>query len=118
MSTDQEIIEAVRELNAEIYDRSKLEYIGFKADTDGMTFGVEFAGVCTWNDDDDERDFDEEKNEHEPLVPFLRRRAIEEISKLSSIWENSFIEPRAVFAGDEQHAPDAPANAAPLPPIS
>jgi hypothetical protein len=29
---------------------------------------------------------------------------------------NSFIEPRAAFAGDEQHAPDAPANAAPQPP--
>jgi hypothetical protein len=29
---------------------------------------------------------------------------------------NSFIEPPAAFAGDEQHAPDAPANAAPQPP--
>lgn len=88
MSTDQEIIDAVRELNAEIYDRTKLEYVGFKANTDGMTFGVEFVGICIWNDDDDERAFDEEKNEYEPLVPFLRRRAIEEIAKLSSIWEN------------------------------
>lgn len=88
MTTDQEIIEAVRELNAEIYERSKLECHTFKAETDGQTFGVEFAGVCIWNDDDDDREFDESKDEHEPLVPFLRRRAIEEIGKLSGIWEN------------------------------
>lgn len=89
MTTDQEIIEAVCELNAEIYERSKLEYVGFKADTDGMTFCVEFAGVCIWNDDDDDREFDEDANKYEPLVPFLRRRAIEEIGKLSGIWENT-----------------------------
>lgn len=102
MSTDQEIIDAVRELNAEIYDRSKLEYVGFKANTDGMTFGVEFVGICIWNDDDDERAFDEEKNEYEPLVPFLRRRAIEEILKLSSIWEKTKImdaAPKAIKSG-------------------
>ena len=102
MSTDQEIIDAVRELNAEIYDRTKLEYVGFKANTDGMTFGVEFVGICIWNDDDDERAFDEEKNEYEPLVPFLRRRAIEEILKLSSIWEKTKImdaAPKAIKSG-------------------
>jgi hypothetical protein len=31
---------------------------------------------------------------------------------------NSFSEPHAAFPGDEQHAPDAPATAAPPPPNS
>jgi hypothetical protein len=84
---DQEIIDAVRELNAEIYNRAGIEYVSFSAKTDGITFIVEFAGIRIWNDDDDERTFDEEKLKYEPLVPFLRRRAIEEISKLASIWE-------------------------------
>jgi hypothetical protein len=105
MSTDQEIIEAVRELNAEIYEKSKLEYVNFYAKTDGQTWIVMFADVCLWNDDDDDRGQDPETEEYEPLVPFLRRRAIDEISKLSSIWENAPYQPHGK---SEATPPDQP----------
>jgi hypothetical protein len=36
----------------------------------------------------------------------------------STLPSNSPLEPHAAFPGDEQRAPDAPANAAPRPPIS
>lgn len=89
MTTDQETIDAIRELNAEIYDRSKLEYVNFYAKTDGQTWIIMFADICLWNDGDDDREQDPQTEEYEPLVPFLRRRAAEEISKLSSIWKNA-----------------------------
>ena len=32
-----------------------------------------FNGIRLWNDDDDERDYDD-NGEHEPLLPFVKRR--------------------------------------------
>ena len=102
MTSDQEIIDAIRELNAEIYDRSKLECVNFYAKTDGQTWTIMFADICLWNDDDDDWEQDLHIEEYEPLVPFLRRRATEEISKLSSIWENVKVHtPLPASASDE-----------------
>lgn len=87
MTLDEEIINAVRILNAEIYDNTKIEYITFGVRTDGLTFCVDFLGNRIWSDDDDDRHYDEESDEHEPLLNFLRRQAIAEIRKIAAIWD-------------------------------
>jgi len=91
MLTDTEIIEAIRELNAEIYDKLSEEYIAFEANFNGTSAAVMFLGNRIWFEDEDERTYDEEADTHEPLIDFLRRNAVEEIAKITELgilWSN------------------------------
>ncbi len=51
----------------------------------GYTSCIEFLGIMIWNEENDERHYDEEIDDYEPLEPFLRRKAIEIIKKVSAI---------------------------------
>jgi hypothetical protein len=91
MLTNTEIIEAIRELNAEIYEKLTEEHIVFEARFIGTSFVVMFMDNRIWFEDEDERTYNEDTDTHEPLIGFLRRKAVEEIEKLtalSALWSN------------------------------
>lgn len=82
----KEIIDVVEELNelcvcAE--DTSEEFYWTLKST--GTCSIIEYVGVTMWCSEEDEREFNEEKNEYEPLIDYLIRaqnRLIENLSKL------------------------------------
>lgn len=85
MITDTEIIEAIRELNAEIYDKTADENISFEANFNGTSAAVLFLGNRIWFGDEDERIHDEVTDTFEPLIEFLHRKAVEEIAKITEL---------------------------------
>lgn len=77
---DTEIIEAVRELNSEIYELAGSEYAAFSATFNGTYAFIDFLGNTIWREDEDERGYyDEAEENRETLTDFLRRNSVEEI---------------------------------------
>lgn len=84
------IIETVRILNEEVYDFLSENYGGtfplFELLTDGNSTIITFMGHHRlWFSDEDEREFDEEKDEYEPLDGYLRREAQEIINQIGNV---------------------------------
>lgn len=73
-----DIIGIVEKLNEEIEDNPNIgndaEPLRFSYITDGYTDIVEFGGIHLWNDDNEERHYDEETDEFESLESFLRKQ--------------------------------------------
>lgn len=63
------------------------EYIGdfLEVRATGYSISIYFASYRMWRSDDDYREFDEDKNEYEPLEGFIRREFNEHISRLSKM---------------------------------
>ena len=70
-----EIYAAVEELNDEMYVGLDW-YVPFSMESFGYanTY-IKFMGEVVWQSQDDPRDFDEDRNEYEPLKPFLIKEA-------------------------------------------
>lgn len=58
---------------------------------DGSCHVVEYMGVSVWDDDNEPRDYDEERDDWEPLDNFLMRRAL----KVHELCELAFAPPQA-----------------------
>ena len=87
-----EFLEAVNDLNQEIYERFGDDYHyerQFNYTTDGFVDIVNFGEIMIWNSELDEREWIEEKNDYEPLKPFLKRMLLQEIDKLIEV-KNTF----------------------------
>jgi hypothetical protein len=84
--TLMEVNKCISNLNEELADMTEAsEFFHFTMKTDGNTIIIEFLGCQLWNNDDDEREYDEFADTYEPLEPFLRRRVgvlIENIRKI------------------------------------
>ena len=65
--------------------------------TNGYVNNIVLDEFCIWSDQDDERKFNEESNEYEPLKDFIVKRLAERIQFLSGLVKN--IEKR-LCAGD------------------
>jgi len=86
----KEALEAVENINQEIYDFFEEKYgetfpvLDLK--TDGFSFRITFMGnYQLWSDDNDERENNEATDEYEPFEPYLRRETQEMIDKIGSI---------------------------------
>lgn len=67
-------IEAVTEINEDVeYIEGLSEEVYFVAETNGVSVNICFLGCRLWSSEDDLRDFNEELDEWEPLVDYLRR---------------------------------------------
>jgi hypothetical protein len=66
-------IKIIEELNAELYDRFGEEEFGFEYSTNGYIDTISFNSVPLWNSELDDREWMEEKNEHEPFEPYIRK---------------------------------------------
>lgn len=73
----------VENLNIEISEKINDDKILYEYDlyfeyrTTGFIDIVYFCNIQMWNSEDDERKYDEEKDEYEPLEDFLRRKVSE-----------------------------------------
>ena len=86
----KEALQAIENINQEAYDFLEEVYGEtfpiLELQTDGFAINITFMGSFRlWCDDDEEREFDEIKNEYEPLEPYLRRKTQEMIDKIGSI---------------------------------
>jgi len=67
-------VEIVRELNVELYERHKEFDSYFEYRTTGFADLILFDGLLLWSSETDDREFDEDKNDYEPLVPFIKKQ--------------------------------------------
>lgn len=80
-----DFIEIINELNADLYDRVKYVQEGFSYTTDGYCDQISFNGMHLWSSEMDDREYDEDKYEYEPLLPFLKREFNKVIDDLYSL---------------------------------
>jgi hypothetical protein len=74
----KELVKIVEELN-EPYADADSPFVPFTI-TCGHPYSdafISFMDIYIWGGDDDNRKFDEEKNEYEPMKPFLLRKALD-----------------------------------------
>jgi hypothetical protein len=87
---DKEAIAAVEEFNEKVLDtlgedsRFSADYM-MMVETNGTQTIITFMGVRLWYSDEDEREYDESKEDYEPLLGFLERRVKEEIEFFSRL---------------------------------
>lgn len=77
-------LDVINELNEMLYDKHGELCEVFELRSSGYYNAIFIYDVRLWLDDDDDRWFDEEKNDYEPLVPFIIKeynKLIDEISK-------------------------------------
>lgn len=87
------VIMAVLNINIKFYDsdNEKInDYLNeygdlLMASTEGSCISVEFLGNHLWDSDNDEREFNEEVNDWEPIYPFLLKKVKERIEIIGSI---------------------------------
>lgn len=83
-----EAIEAVGVLNEEVYEQLEDEgefFQPFRVITDGDGAIAQFFEIPLWNTDDDDRVFNDEKNEHDSLLPHLRMKVNEIVLLISKL---------------------------------
>ncbi len=81
-------LETINELNQELCERFGDDYHyerQFNYTTDGYVDIVNFGKTMIYNSELDEREWIEEKNDYEPLKPFLKRMLLQEIDKLIKV---------------------------------
>lgn len=71
----EEIIELVEKLNDEVYE--VIGYGCFGYHTDGTCQAILIDDYVLWDDQEEPREFIEEKDDYEPLEPFVRKAAKE-----------------------------------------
>jgi hypothetical protein len=79
------IQELISNLNQEVYDLLEITDSPFTYGTDGYVQWVDFYGVSVWCSEDDERTFDEDLNEYEPMRDHLLRVIADSLEKSRSI---------------------------------
>lgn len=74
-----DVIASVSSINLDIYNNSNPDvrpWIDDNGDLltfsgDGTNLIIEYLGFKIWNSNDDQRKFDEQKNDYEPMEPYL-----------------------------------------------
>lgn len=77
-----EYLELVVELNQEMYDTHGEEETQFFYTSSGFIDIIGFGDIMLWNSEEDYREWIEEKNDYEPLKPFLKKKLKEYGKKL------------------------------------
>ena len=73
----KQALAAVSAINDDMDQESDSQFHLVELRTTGYAILVQWLGRTVWSSEDDERAFDEERNEYEPLEPFLRRACAE-----------------------------------------
>jgi hypothetical protein len=82
----KEIIEAIADLNCEIYDQIENDYIYLEYSTNSFSDIIDFLGIQIWNSENDERRYiDEENDVKEDLEIYLRKEINKIIDELQKI---------------------------------
>jgi hypothetical protein len=84
-----ELLKHIDELNYEFLEKTKKDddvFIWAEYYSYGLT--VRFRNEIIWNSQDDDRGFDEEKNEYEDFKKFLKRKVIAYLKEEKLFLEN------------------------------
>lgn len=81
---NKELIDIVRELNNELFDKGE-EELSFTFLTDGFSEYIMFNDHMIWNSDDDDRNYDHETNDYEPLLPHLKKHFNHYVNRLNEL---------------------------------
>lgn len=87
-----EFLEAVNDLNQKLYEKFGDDYHyerQFNYTTNGYCDIINFGEIMVYCSELDEREWIEEKDDYEPLKPFLKRMLSQEIDKLIEV-KNAF----------------------------
>lgn len=68
-----EYLQIVNTLNSELYDKVGETEDQFYYTTNGYVDIIGFGDKTLWNSEEDDRQFDEETDEYEPLTPYIKR---------------------------------------------
>ena len=84
-----EVFEAVGRINCDLADLAVREeeecYLYLEIMSNWFCTKITFLSYDIWNSEDDEREFNEEKGEYEPLESYLRKKVCEILMALSAI---------------------------------
>jgi hypothetical protein len=73
-----EVVGVIAELNGQILEKDeKLRdemFCPLRISTDGYCINVTFLGECIWSSEDDDRKFDDDKNEFEHFDEFFKNK--------------------------------------------
>ena len=89
---EENVLEIVSELNGMIFDKlGEKQYmsnpLSFTIISDGNFMAIEFEGHTIWNSEDDEREYNEEIDEFEPLKLFCVKQLMKYNSLINLILE-------------------------------
>jgi len=85
-----ELYKAIESINFDILEHDEdckkgyYQYL-LRFESNGCNDVVKFLGNIIYNDDDNDREWDEETNSYEPFQPYLLRKMCKEISKIKKI---------------------------------
>lgn len=80
-----EYIDAINELNYDLYERFGEVDNQFNYSTDGNVDVIKFGGIILWHSEDDDREFDESTDNYEPIIPFIKRKFNNWIDEVQSL---------------------------------
>ena len=75
-------LKLINELNEELYERVGETEFDFNYSTNGYVDIINMGNIMLWNSENDEREYIEDKNDYEPMKPFIKRMLNTEIDKL------------------------------------
>lgn len=85
-----ELLKAIESINFDIleYDenckKGYYEYL-LQFESNGCSDVVKFLGNIIYNDDDNDREWNEETNSYEPFQPYILRKMFKKIAKIKKI---------------------------------
>jgi hypothetical protein len=87
MSKEQNVdyVEVVSTLNVELYERHKEVESYFEYRTTGFADLILFDEFLLWSSENDIREFDEDKNDYEPFMPFIKKQFNQIADKMQKI---------------------------------
>ena len=74
MSLKENCIEIIKELNEELWENHGVDINYFVYSTEGNIDIIEFMDVHLWYSENDERTFNEEADNYEPLLPYIKAK--------------------------------------------
>jgi hypothetical protein len=85
----KEIVRIINEINDNMYDSNPKffnEYNCYcEVSSNGLQTIVKFLDICIWDEDNDDRKFNEDANEYESLESYLREKITKIIKELNKI---------------------------------
>ena len=83
--TDSEVYQVVDELNNLLWKKYQEEEFQFKFSSNGYYNAILFNDYMLWYSDEDDREFNEETNDYEPLKEFIIKEFNKYISHLKRL---------------------------------
>ena len=83
----EKYIKIIQTLNEELDEKMKTFDHGFyfSYSTEGYIHMIEFMNELLWDSENEGRKFDKEKNEYEPLMPYIKRKFNDYVDELNKI---------------------------------